>query len=307
MVRPSSRLLASIAGVAVLCLAGCSEAPPPAPPAPKEPPPPPTVEQLRSATVSGVLPQPVTLVNGVYEGSPTAPGAAEHDTLTLWAPAAVFSDVDGKPGSEAVAAMALATGSSGEFVHLGVFALQDGKAVSLATAPVGDRVKLQKLWVEHGQVHMDVVEAGPKDAACCPTQLARKVYAFDGGALKPVSSDVVGVLSINLLAATDWVLTGIDGQTVESAKPPTLLVQYGKVVGFGGCNRYTGALKETSPGVIAVGPLAMTKMACPPPASELEDRFVTRMNKVQGYTFVGGQLALNWVDKGERGYLLFSR
>jgi heat shock protein HslJ len=84
-------------------------------------------------------------------------------------------------------------------------------------------------------------------------------------------------------------------------------VQYGKVVGFGGCNRYTGALKETSPGVIAVGPLAMTKMACPPPASELEDRFITRMNKVQGYTFVGGQLALNWADKEARGSLLFAR
>jgi hypothetical protein len=214
MNRSSSRLLASVAGVAVLFLAGCSEAPPPAPPAPKEPPPPPTVEQLRSATVSGVLAAPVTLVNGVYAGPPSAPGAASHDTLTLWTPTVVTRDVDGKPGSEAVAAMALGTGGSGEIVHLGVFALQDGKAVSLATAPVGDRVKLQKLWVEHGQVHMDVVEAGPKDPACCPTQLARKVYALDGGALKQLSSDVVGVLSVNLLAATDWVLAGIDGQRV---------------------------------------------------------------------------------------------
>jgi heat shock protein HslJ len=249
----------------------------------------------------------VTLANGVYEGPPVAAGAATHPSLTLFPSAVVFSDVDGKPGSEAIAAMAADTGGSGEFVHVGIFALQDGKAHSLATALVGDRVKLQKLWVEHGQIHLDVVESGPKDPACCPSQLSRKVFAFEGGTLKQVSSDVVGTLSVNVLASTDFVLTEMDGQPVAGDKPPTLLVQYGKVVGFAGCNRYTGALKETAPGVISIGPLAMTKMACPPPASELEDKFVTRMNKVTGYTFVAGQLGLTWSDKDSRGMLLFGR
>lgn len=303
----SFRVSVVATGLALLALVACSKTPPPAPPAPQGPPPPPTLEQLRAATVSGVLDQPVTLANGVYEGQPVEAGAATHASLTLWPAAVVFSDVDGKPGSEAVAAMGADTGGSGEFVHIGVFALQDGKAVSLATAPVGDRVRLQKLWVEHRQIHLDVVEPGPKDPACCPSQLSRKVFALEGGALKQVSSDVVGTLSVNLLASTDFVLTEMDGQPVASDKPPTLLVQYGKVVGFAGCNRYTGALTETAPGVIAVGPLAMTKMACPPPASELEDRFVERMNKVNGYTFVAGQLGLTWGDKQTKGVLLFGK
>ncbi|HEX7374058.1 MAG TPA: hypothetical protein VF277_03735, partial [Steroidobacteraceae bacterium] len=157
----STRIGCVAAVLSLLSLAACSQSPPPAPPSPKEPPPPPTLEQLRSATVSGVLEQPVTLTNGTYEGQPVATGAATHPSVTLWPSAVVFADVDGKPGSEAVAAMAADTGGSGEFVHIGVFALQDGKAVSLATAQVGDRVKLQKLWVEHGQIHLDVVEPGP--------------------------------------------------------------------------------------------------------------------------------------------------
>jgi heat shock protein HslJ len=301
---------AALAGLVALGLVACSQSPPPSPAAaePKGPPPAPTLDQVRAATVSGVLDQPVTLVNGVYEGPPVEPGAATHPSLRLWAPAVIFSDVDGKPGSEAIAVMAADTGGTGEFVHVGVFALQDGKAASLATALVGDRVKLHKLWVEHGQIHMDVIEAGPKDPACCPTQLTRKVYALEGSTLKQVSSDVVGSLSVNLLAGIDWMLSEMDGQPVDaSGKPPTLLVQYGKVVGFAGCNRYTGALKETAPGVISIGPLAMTKMACPPPASELEDKFVTRMNKVTGYTFVAGQLGLTWSDKESRGLLLFGK
>jgi hypothetical protein len=214
----STRYAFVAAGLGLLALVACSQSPPPAPAAPKEPPPPPTVEQLRSATVSGVLDQPVTLANGVYTGQPVAAGATTHPSLTLWPSAAVFSDVDGKPGSEAVAAMAADTGGSGEFVHIGVFAVQDGKAVSVATALVGDRVKVQKLWVEHGQIHLDVVEAGPKDPACCPSQLSRKVFALEGGTLKQVSSDVVGTLSVNLLASTDFMLIEMDGQPVTSRR-----------------------------------------------------------------------------------------
>lgn len=308
MSRSSLRPWPVLAGLLVVVLAACSEAPPPASQqTAKGPPPPPTIDQLMAATVSGVLDQPVTLANGAYQGPPNPAGAATRATLTLWAPTVVFADLDGQPGNEAVAAMAAETGGSGVFVHVGVFGVQGGKAVSLATALVGDRVQLTRLWVEHGQVHLDVVEPGPKDPACCPTQLARKVYAFGPGALKPVSSDAVGVLSVNLLSATDWVLAQLDGQPVTAAKPPTLLVQYGKVVGFSGCNRYTGALKETSAGSIAVGPLATTKMACDPASSELESRFVERMNAVRGYSFLGGQLALRWENKQEHGVLLFAR
>lgn len=291
-------------------MAACSQSPPPAAPAAvvAGPPPGPTIDQLKSATVSGVLDQPVTLVDGAYEGPPAEAGAASRPTLTLWSAAVGSADVDSVPGSEAIALLSTGSGGSGEFVHLAVFGVRDGKAVSLATAPLGDRVKLNRLWVERGRIMMDVIEAGPKDPACCPTQLARKVFSLQGGALKQEASDVVGTLSVNLLSATDWVLVEMDRTPVaRSGRPPTLLVQYDKVVGFGGCNRYTGTLKETSPGTISVGPLASTKMACPAAEMELENKFTSRMNKVTGYTFLAGQLALNWTDKEDSGALVFAR
>jgi heat shock protein HslJ len=298
---------------ATLCLAviaGCSQQGPstPAPAVAAGPPPAPTLEQLKSATVSGLLPQPVTLADGVYQGEPAEPGAASRPVVNLWAPSVVFADVDGAPGNEAVAMLSSSGGGSGTFVHLAVFASKDGKAQSVATAQVGDRVRLVRLWVEHGEIHMDVVEPGPKDPSCCPTQLSRKTWKLEGGALKLASNDVVGVVSVNLLASTDWMLASMDGKPVDPAqKPPTLLVQYGKVVGFDGCNRYSGALKESAPGEISVGPLAATKMACPPEAMTLSDEFTKRMNKVTGYTFDAGQLALTWQEKGQGGVLVFAK
>ena len=70
-----------------------------------------------------------------------------------------------------------------------MFGVRDGQLVNLGTAEVGDRVKLRTLWLEKGKAIMDVVEAGPKDPACCPTQLARKTYAMEGGALKQSKSE----------------------------------------------------------------------------------------------------------------------
>ena len=69
--------------VAALCIAavtGCSQQGPatPAPAVPSGPPAAPTLEQLKSATVTGVLQQPVVLVDGVYQGEPAAPGAASR-------------------------------------------------------------------------------------------------------------------------------------------------------------------------------------------------------------------------------------
>jgi len=82
------------------------------------------------------------------------------------------------------------TGGSGEFVHVAVFGIRDGALANLGTAPVGDRSQLQTLWLERGKILMDVIEAGPNDAACCPTQVARKTYGLEGGTLKQLSSEV---------------------------------------------------------------------------------------------------------------------
>lgn len=73
--------------------------------------------------------------------------------------------------------------------------------------------------------------------------------------------------------------------------------------GFGGCNRYTGQVEEKAPGAIAIGPLAVTKMACPPPAMDVESRYFAALAQVTQYRVAGSRLVLS----GPSGELAFER
>jgi heat shock protein HslJ len=310
MTRPILSPLAGLIGsLLVLGLAACGqkEAAPTAA-APAGPPPTPTLEQVKGATISGVFDQAITFADGKYEGQPFEPGAASRPTAMIWEPMVVFGDVDGSPGNEAVVLLSSNSGGSGEFVYVAVLGVRDGKLVNLGTAQVGDRAKVRNVWLEQGRIVMDLVEAGPKDAACCPTQMARKTYAMDGGALKQSKSEALGTVTIGTLATNEWQLAQIDGQPLAAGvKPPVIHFEVSSVRGFAGCNRFTAPVKEITPGEIDIGPAAATKMACPPEQMELEQKFLAQLDKVNGYSFMAGQLALSWQDKSAGGVLLFSK
>jgi heat shock protein HslJ/predicted RecA/RadA family phage recombinase len=303
--------LVAILGLAVLtACAGKDAGAPPETAASAAPPQPPTREQVANATVSGILPEAVTLAGGRYDGPPSQPGAASHPTLVLLEPTILFGNIDGTPPSEAVALLAANSGGSGEFIHVGVFVMRDGKAETIATAPVGDRVKVFRVWMERDQFHMDVVEAAAGEPACCPTQLTRKAFGWQDGKLAMLETAPVGSLSINLLTATDWMLIEMDGQPVpDGLMPPTTLIQYGKVTGFAGCNRYTGPIAESKPGAIKVGAVAATRKACPGAADEIEAQYLAHLAKVDAYDFQAGRLLLSGPADGQgvRPSLLFTR
>jgi heat shock protein HslJ len=310
MTRPTLSPLAGLIGsLLVLGLTACGQKESaPTAPAPAGPPPTPTLEQIKGATISGVFDQAITFANGKYEGQPVEPGASSRPTAMLWEPLVVFGNVDGAPGNEAVVLLSSNSGGSGEFVYVAVLGVRDGKLMNLGTAQVGDRAKVRNVWLEQGRIVMDLVEAGPKDAACCPTQMARKTYAMEGGALKQSKSEALGTVTIGTLATNEWQLVQIDGQPLAAGvKPPVIHVEVNSVRGFAGCNRFTAPVKEITPGEIDIGPAAATKMACPPEQMELEQKFLAQLDKVNRYSFLAGQLALSWQDKSANGVLLFSK
>jgi heat shock protein HslJ len=301
---------AVIMGLVLAALGGCSRQETAAPAvAEVAKPAAPTRDQLLGATVTGVLDAPVTLASGRYEGPPAEAGAASKPTLELWESTIEFVDIDGGPPEEGIALLTSSEGGSGTYSHLGVFNLQDGKAATLGVVPLGDRVQLFRLWHEPGKVLLDIVEPGPGDPACCPTQLSRKAFGWQDGKLQQLSSNVVGGLSVNLLAATDWMLVAMDGQPLPAgAMPPTTLVQYGKAAGFSGCNRYTGPITESAPGNVKLGELAVTRKACDAAANELETAFLDRMRATTSYGFQAGRLLLVAPQgDGPPRTLLFSR
>jgi len=117
-------------------------------------------------------------------------------------------------------------------------------------------------------------------------------------------------MSIHLLAATDWVLVEVDGQPLaQGVLPPTATIQHGKIAGFGGCNRYAGPVDESRPGVIKVGALVATRMACDAAANELETKFLEHLGNVDAFTFQAGRLVLSGPTDAHaaRSFLVFSR
>jgi len=268
----------------------------------------PTPEELRNATISWLPGGPISLREGVFEGPPFQPRSASRRRVTLWPRPLAFGELAGVRGENAVALLSITEGGSGSVVHVGVFQERSGRVADVGMALVGDRVQVRALRIVDGTVVLDVVEAGTGDAMCCPGQLAQKSYAFRAGALTLVSSSVIGRLSLAALADGEWTLMSLDGRPLPQAtRPPTAVFEGARVSGFGGCNRYFGQVEENSPGAIVVGPLVGTKMACPSPAMEVEDRFLAAMSRATRYSFVGGRLVLSAADGGTSQELTFER
>jgi heat shock protein HslJ len=283
-----------------LVLAGCASSSPPEPaPGVAAKAPPSVSELLRGATVRGIYDgQAVTLRGGVYDGAAHAAGGAARAT----------GELGGRPGEDVVALLAETSGGSGERIYLAVFEREDDTLTNLGTTEVGDRVKLRRLSTEGDSIVLDVVQAGPKEPMCCDTQLARKTYKLESGQLRQVASQTVGRLSLATISRLDWVLEEMNGRrVVQGSQPATFTVQGDTASGFSGCNPFSGAIKETSPGKISLGDLAATMIDCADAQMLLEDQYLGALRRVDSYTFLDGRLALSWERSGERGLLVFRR
>lgn len=103
-----------------------------------------------------------------------------------------------------------------------------------------------------------------------------------------------------------WVLTQIEGSPVgrelpEGSRRPSLTIDAeGSVSGFGGVNRLATRLDplDIPRGRFHVGPIAATKMAGPPAAMALEDRFVRLLAAAETFQMDGGALVVLPGGKG---------
>lgn len=264
-------------------------------------------EALRQATFRGPgLPlRQITLADGRWQGAPVAPGSATAPVVRLADGLIAYGDLDGDAVAEAVVLLIVDPGGSGSFVYLAVLKDAGGRARNLSTRRIGDRAQVRDLRVDDGRVVLDLVRAGPQDAACCPGELATLDWRIKGGRLQPGPATVTGRLGPAAAGGVQWVLRRwAGGEAVEGEAPPTLTVEGERAAGFSGCNRYmTTWTAGASPGELKSGPVATTRRACEGDAATVEARFVAQMSAVRGLRFQFGELLLDT----EGGALVFAR
>ena len=68
-------------------------------------------------------------------------------------------------------------------------ARRNGKSENIATAPVGDRVKIRDARLSGAVIELDVTKQGPGAAACCPTQQLTRRWSLLNGELEELGEE----------------------------------------------------------------------------------------------------------------------
>ena len=142
-----------------------------------------TVESLGNATYENVIENPLTLTDGLFEGEPFEEGAASRPIVKLVPGAMATGDLTGDGVDEAAVVLAHNSGGSGVFMYLAIMQDISGKPVNVATFYLGDRVKVIAVDIDEGTIITDLVEHGPKDPMCCPTNEVRREWLLQGNEL----------------------------------------------------------------------------------------------------------------------------
>lgn len=146
---------------------------------------PPSIAEIGNATIEGIYDDPILLSEGVFEGEPFADGSASRPRVELL-DYHVSGELGASPGNETAAFLSENSGGSGTFLYLAVMGRDSGEIRNLGTVLIGDRVQVRGVRLEDGAIVVDVLQPGPDDPMCCPTELATRAWRLAGGELVEV-------------------------------------------------------------------------------------------------------------------------
>ncbi len=263
-----------------------------------------TVEELINATYSGIYTEPVTLVDGKYEGEPFEPGSASLPTVEYLGEE--FGDLNGDGVEDAAVFLVENSGGTGNFVYVAAQLNQGGQPVDAGAVWIEDRIQIISAAIENGQIKLEITAEGPGDAACCKSHKTNKTYALQNGQLAEIPGEEIPMKKISAadLNGTAWVLQELDtDQPALTDAPITLSFADGQISGSGGCNNYNGSftLGEENPFAMTIGPIAATQMACPEPVMGQETAYLAALQGVTQWGYEVGNLAM-YYDDGQGGF-----
>jgi basic membrane protein A len=124
-------------------------------------------------TADGVAP----LTDGQYEEA-AAPGSATKTTVQL-SDRVAFGDLDADGVDDAAVVLITDPGGSGTFRDLVAVLDRNGRAFPVATTFLGDRIRVNALTIEDGQIVVDMLTRTPDQAmADDPTQPVTRVFGI---------------------------------------------------------------------------------------------------------------------------------
>lgn len=267
-----------------------------------------TLEVARNLTYGGVMGASYTLRDGKFERLPSDSAPADRVLVTLMDRLYAIHDFTGDGVDDGAFLLAANEGGSGTFTYLVGVSGRGGAPKSIYTAELGDRTMVRSLTASDSGVTVEYVAAAPDDPACCPTLNVRQTFPMSGDTLLDVRTEELGRVSAADFAG-EWRLAYLDwDDPAPDSIPVTAQFESGRVAGQGGCNRYTGpfTVKDASLDA-ATGPMVSTKMACAPPAMEVEDRYLRSLGGVSRWGWAQGMLALTYRTDGGTGTLLYRR
>lgn len=269
----------------------------------------PSPVDVANVEVEGIYPDPIALIDGEYEGEPFMEDSPIRPRVHLITELMPTGDLTGDGVDEVLALMEENSGGTGHFLYIVPFSLIDGEMVQLGHALVGDRVKIRSVGIEGGRIVARMIQAGPEDGACCPTEKAKRVWTLLDDRLIEVENQVEGTMSLSDFSGSEWVLTawGVDSPAPAT---PTITLKFNleeqRVSGSSGCNRYFGTVGSPVSRELVIGHLAGTKRMCPPELMEIEQSFLEALGSANSYTWFLGRLAISYHDGDDYGLLLFS-
>jgi len=147
-----------------------------------------TLEALKNAAYLSEWPADgvAQLVDGEYEEE-IVPGAASKLIIVFYPDMYAFGDLDGDGAEDAAVVLATSGGGSGTFISLEAVINDQGTPNHVATAFLGDRVQVNSVAIESGEITIDMVTHGPDDPLCCPSLKVTQKYGLQGDKLVQLS------------------------------------------------------------------------------------------------------------------------
>ncbi len=258
--------------------------------------PPPSGEELNNLAYRGITDRPIQLKDGVCDGAPATTAGTPQPHVQLLQGSRVTGDLNADRVDDAAVLLAASTAGGGETLYVAVVLGDDDEADirNVATQPLGSRIKVRTLRIDQGKLVLDLVKAGPGDAACCPSLKVRTSYRLQDEALVENGREEQGRLSVADLPGTTWNLVRLGSRPLPSGVAVTIEFEGDQIMGNAGCNRYFAGIKGNGPYDLSIGPPGATRRACPEPAMAVESAYLQALQKVTQFSFLGGRLVLSY-------------